>query len=99
MNFIIREITPLSEKDCFYIADRIKSEFTYPIHSHAEYELTILKMLPEGDATIGDSVEIIGNYDLTLVAGDKLLSMYGNNINANPRISEKLPYSFRLTCF
>jgi mannose/cellobiose epimerase-like protein (N-acyl-D-glucosamine 2-epimerase family) len=32
----IHEITPLSEKDCFYIADRRKSSFTYPIHSHTE---------------------------------------------------------------
>ena len=32
---IIREITPLSDKDCFYIAERYKTEFTYPIHNHA----------------------------------------------------------------
>ena len=38
-NYIMREITPLSERDCFYIADRHKTEFTYPIHCHAEYEL------------------------------------------------------------
>lgn len=38
-NYIMREITPLSERDCFYIADRRKTEFTYPIHCHAEYEL------------------------------------------------------------
>ena len=25
---IIREITPLSDKDCFYIAERYKTEFT-----------------------------------------------------------------------
>ena len=36
---IIREITPLSERDCFYIADRYKKEFTYPIHCHPEFEL------------------------------------------------------------
>ena len=30
-NQIIREITPLSDKDCFYIAERYKTEFTYPI--------------------------------------------------------------------
>jgi hypothetical protein len=35
---IIHEITPLSDKDCFYIADRHKTEFTYPIHNHAEFE-------------------------------------------------------------
>ena len=71
-NFIIREITPLSDKDCFYIADRIKSEFTYPIHSHAEYELNYVENAAGVRRIIGDSVEIIGNYDLTLVAGDKL---------------------------
>ena len=31
-NYIMREITPLSDRDCFYIADRRKTEFTYPIH-------------------------------------------------------------------
>lgn len=29
-NYIMREITPLSDRDCFYIADRRKTEFTYP---------------------------------------------------------------------
>ena len=38
-NQIIREITPLSDKDCFYIAERYKTEFTYPIHNHSEFEL------------------------------------------------------------
>ena len=33
-NQIIREITPLSDKDCFYIAERYKTEFTYPILLH-----------------------------------------------------------------
>ena len=35
-NSIIREITPLSEYDCLYIADRKKKEFDYPIHTHEE---------------------------------------------------------------
>ena len=38
-SYIIREITPLSDKDCFYVAERYKTEFTYPIHNHAEFEL------------------------------------------------------------
>ena len=36
---VIKEITPLSDKDFFYIADRSKRGFTYPIHSHTDYEL------------------------------------------------------------
>ena len=43
---IIREITPLSEKDCFYIVDRRKTEFTYPIHCHSEYELNFIEHAP-----------------------------------------------------
>ncbi|RRD78477.1 helix-turn-helix domain-containing protein [Tannerella forsythia] len=71
-NYIIREITPLSDKDCFYIADRRKSEFTYPLHSHAEYELNYVENAAGVRRIVGDSVEIIGNYDLTLISGSDL---------------------------
>jgi AraC-like DNA-binding protein len=71
-NYIIREITPLSDKDCFYIADRRKSEFTYPLHSHAEYELNYIENAPGVRRIVGDSVETIGNYDLTLISGADL---------------------------
>ena len=65
-NYIMREITPLSERDCFYIADRRKTEFTYPIHCHAEYELNFT------EHAFGDSTEIIGDYDLVLITGKEL---------------------------
>lgn len=68
----IREITPLSNKDCFYIADRRKTEFNYPIHTHAESELNFIANAPGVRRTVGDSVEIIENYDLTLISGDQL---------------------------
>ncbi len=42
-NYIIKEITPLSNKDCFYIADRRKTEFTFPLHSHTEFELNYIE--------------------------------------------------------
>lgn len=71
-NNIIREITPLSEKDCFFLADRRKTEFTYPIHSHSEFELNFVENAPGVKRIIGDSVETIGNYDLTLVTGEQL---------------------------
>ena len=41
--YIIKEITPLSKADCFYVADRIKSEFVYPLHSHKEFELNYIE--------------------------------------------------------
>lgn len=71
-SYIIREITPLSDKDCFYIADRRKSEFTYPLHSHADYELNYIENAAGVRRIVGDSVVTIGNYDLTLIAGEEL---------------------------
>lgn len=70
--YIIREITPLSDKDCFYIVDRRKKEFTYPLHSHAEFELNYIENAAGVRRIVGDSVEIIGNYDLTLITGEQL---------------------------
>lgn len=70
--YIIREITPLSDKDCFYIVDRRKKEFTYPLHSHAEFELNYIENASGVRRIVGDSVEIIGNYDLTLITGEQL---------------------------
>ena len=61
-NYIMREITPLSERDCFYIADRRKTEFTYPIHCHAEYELNFTEHASGVRRVVGDSAEIIGDH-------------------------------------
>ena len=69
---IIREITPLSERDCFYIADRVKTQFTYPIHSHPEFELNFTAHADGVRRIVGDSSEIIGEYDLVLITGKEL---------------------------
>jgi len=71
-NHIIHEITPLSDKDCFYIAERYKKEFTYPIHSHQEYELNFTENASGVRRIVGDSVEVIGEYDLVLITGKDL---------------------------
>lgn len=64
---IITEITPLSEKDCFYLIDRYKCSFTYPIHRHEEYELNFLINAAGARRVVGDSVETIGDFDLVLI--------------------------------
>ena len=68
----MREITPLSDRDCFYIADRRKTEFTYPIHCHAEFELNFTEHAAGVRRVVGDSAEIIGDYDLVLITGKEL---------------------------
>ncbi|MCH4156797.1 MAG: AraC family transcriptional regulator [Muribaculaceae bacterium] len=67
MSKIITEITPLSEKDCFYLIDRYKDCFTYPIHKHEEYELNFVENCKGARRIVGDSMEDLGEYDLALV--------------------------------
>ena len=67
MNKIITEITPLSEKDCFYLVDRYKDRFTFPVHRHEEYELNFLANCTGARRVVGDSMETIGEYDLVLI--------------------------------
>jgi AraC-like DNA-binding protein len=69
---VIHEITPLMGKDVLYIADRHKKEFTYPIHSHEVYELNFVEHAPGVRRTVGDSSEVIGEYDLVLITSPDL---------------------------
>ena len=72
MSQVLQEITPLSEKDCFYVVERHKSEFLFPIHCHTEFELNFIENGAGVRRIVGDSVEEIGGYELTLVAGERL---------------------------
>lgn len=69
----ITEITPLSAKDCFYVADRLKDKFNYPLHCHSAYELNYVQNAEGAQRIVGDSVETIGNYDLVLIANPNLV--------------------------
>lgn len=72
MSKVITEITPLSEKDCFHIVERHKTEFTYPLHQHKEYELNFIENGRGVRRIVGDSVEEIGDFELVLVGGESL---------------------------
>ena len=72
MSDVLNEITPLSEKDFFYIVERHKTEFTYPVHQYREDELTFIEGGAGARRIVGDSVETTGDYDLVLVGGDDL---------------------------
>lgn len=85
---VLREITPLSEKDFFYIADRSKREFTYPIHSHAECELNFTENAKGVRRIVGDSVEVIGDYDLVLVCSKDLEHVLEQNECRSDRVRE-----------
>ena len=76
---VIHEITPLMGKDVLYIADRHKKEFTYPIHNHEVYELNFVEHAKGVRRIVGDSNEIIDEYDLVLITSPDLEHVWEQN--------------------
>lgn len=76
---VLHEITPLEDKDMLYIADRHKKEFTYPIHSHEEFELNFVEHAKGVRRVVGDSSEVIGDYDLVLITSGNLEHVWMQN--------------------
>ena len=85
---VLREITSITDKDCFYIVERHKSEFTWPIHSHEEYELNFIERGRGVRRVVGDSIEEIGDYELTLITGDGLEHAWEQGRCREPDIRE-----------
>ena len=85
---VIHEITPLMGKDVLYIADRHKKEFTYPIHNHEVYELNFVEHAPGVRRIVGDSSEVIGEYDLVLITSPDLEQVWEQNTCTSEDIRE-----------
>ena len=75
-------------KDVLYIADRRKKEFTYPIHNHEVYELNFVEHAPGVRRIVGDSNEVIGEYDLVLITSPDLEHVWEQNTCTSDNIRE-----------
>lgn len=69
---VLREVPPLSDKDCFYVIERLKSEFNFPIHTHPEYEINFIENGKGAQRIVGDSIEEIDVLELVLIGGEHL---------------------------
>lgn len=69
---VLHEITPLDEHDFMYVADRHKKEFDYPIHCHDIMELNFVENAAGARRVVGDSSEVIVDYDLVLITSSDL---------------------------
>jgi len=69
---ILREVTPLSQRDCFMIFSRVKKQFTFPVHVHAEYELNFIENGAGAKRVVGDNIEDIDDLELALITGSNL---------------------------
>ncbi|MGN0281327.1 MAG: AraC family transcriptional regulator [Prevotella sp.] len=76
---VLHEITPLRENDVLYIADRHKKEFTYPIHNHQVFELNFVEHAAGVRRIVGDSSEVIDEYDLVLITSLELEHVWMQN--------------------
>ncbi len=70
------EISRLEPLDIFYVGDRHKTFFEYPAHCHEVYELNFVENAAGVERIIGDSHETIGNLDLVLITGSKLVHVW-----------------------
>jgi AraC-like DNA-binding protein len=67
MTTIIKEITPLTQNDCFTIFSRVKQDFDFPLHFHEEFELNLILNAPGAKRIVGDNIEEITDMELVLV--------------------------------
>lgn len=88
MKKTLREDPPITHKDCFYIVERRKSEFLYPLHTHRVFELNFIEGGKGVSRVVGDSIEEIGDYELTLVTGEWLEHAWKQGNCSNPEVRE-----------
>jgi AraC-like DNA-binding protein len=64
---LLREITPLTQSDCFTLFSRVKTDFDFPLHYHEEFELNFIQNGKGAKRVIGDHMEEIDDLELALV--------------------------------
>ncbi|MCD8739190.1 AraC family transcriptional regulator [Mucilaginibacter roseus] len=64
---VSREITPLTQNDCFTIFTREKQEFNFPLHNHEEMELNMILNASGAKRIVGDHIDEITDAELVLV--------------------------------
>lgn len=67
---IVREITPLTQNDCFVISSREKSGFDFPLHTHDDMELNLILDAPGAQRIIGDHIGEIESCELVCVGSN-----------------------------
>jgi len=64
---LLREITPLTQGDCFTLFSRVKKDFDFPLHYHEEFELNFIQNGKGAKRVVGDHMEEIDDLELVLV--------------------------------
>ena len=84
---LLREITPLTQCDCFTLFSRVKSAFDFPLHYHEEFELNFIQHAFGAKRVVGDHMEEIDEFELVLV-GPNLQHAWFTHRCKSPEIRE-----------
>ncbi len=84
---LLREITPLTQSDCFTLFSRVKSAFDFPLHYHEEFELNFIQHAKGAKRVVGDHMEEIDELELVLV-GSNLQHAWFTHRCRSPEIRE-----------
>ena len=95
---IHREITPLTNQDCFLVFDRKRKKFNYPIHFHPEYELNFIRQAGGGRRIVGDHIGTIGDWELVLV-GPNIYHGWENDLNPGDIEFHEITIQFKQDIF
>jgi len=83
----LREITPLTQSDCFTLFSRVKYEFDFPLHHHEEFELNFIQNGKGARRVIGDHMEEIDDLELVLVGPNLQHGWFTHKLN-NKEVKE-----------
>ncbi|MCC9167010.1 AraC family transcriptional regulator [Pontibacter harenae] len=92
MSTIYREITPLTQNDCFTIFSREKQEFNFPLHYHEEFELNFIANAAGTKRIVGDHTEVIGDMDLVLVGSNLPHGWFTHQCKSNEIVEVTLQF-------
>jgi len=76
---LLREITPLTQSDCFTLFSRVKSKFDFPLHYHEEFELNFIQNAKNARRVVGDHIEEIEELELVLVGSNLQHAWFTHN--------------------
>jgi AraC-like DNA-binding protein len=80
-NNLLREITPLTQSDCFTIFSRVKKEFDFPLHYHEEFELNFIQYAKGAKRVVGDHIEEIEDLELVMVGSNLQHAWFTHHCN------------------
>jgi AraC-like DNA-binding protein len=75
---IMREITPLTQADCFTMFSRTKKAFDFPLHYHDEIELNFIMNAKGAKRVVGDHIDEITEMELVLVGPNLEHAWFGD---------------------